>query len=56
VTLQLSFDCVAHKRERQSLQIRARPVKALAAIDVLDFDDPLWVTAEVGGMAAFLAS
>jgi hypothetical protein len=41
--LHLSSGSVAHKRERQSLQIRARPVKALAAIDVLDFDDSVWV-------------
>src|SRR4030095_4215143 len=46
VILQLSLGARAHKRDRQSLQIRARPMKALARIDVLDFDDPLRVTSD----------
>ena len=44
VTLWLSFGSRALDGERQSSQIRARPMKALAPIDVLDFNDPLRVT------------
>jgi hypothetical protein len=47
VILQLKSGSRAHKRERQSLQIRARPMKALSPIDVLDFDDALWVISDL---------